>query len=72
MKYGVYIVLAPMLFLAMWKHSLGPCTTGLQLVPEEYLAAQVETLLYGLSIAPTSHPASAEILRQEPMDDLAQ
>ncbi|NMM15061.1 MAG: TetR/AcrR family transcriptional regulator [Rhodoferax sp.] len=72
MKYGVYIVLAPMLFLAMWKHSLGTCTAGVQLIPEEYLAVQVETLLYGLSVGPRSHPASAEILRQEPMDDLAQ
>lgn len=60
MKYGVYIVLAPMLFLAMWKHSLGTCTTGVQLVPEEYLSVQVETLLYGLSVSPSSNPVSAE------------
>lgn len=51
MRYGVYIVLAPMLFLAMWKHSLGNQTGDWQLVPEDYIALQVETLLHGLSNA---------------------
>ena len=60
MKYGVYIVLAPMLFLAMWKHSLGTCTTGVQLIPEEYLSVQVETLLYGLSVGSGSTSVFAE------------
>jgi TetR/AcrR family transcriptional regulator len=51
MKYGVYIVLAPMLFLAMWKHSLGACgDAASQLVPEDYIALQVETILTGLSV----------------------
>ena len=52
MKYGVYLVLAPMLFLSMWKHSLGTCCAGDELNPEDYIALQVETLLNGLSIAP--------------------
>ena len=53
MKYGVYLVLAPMLFLAMWTHSLGLCCTAAdRLVPEDYLALQVETLLNGLRMAP--------------------
>ena len=53
MKYGVYTVLAPMLFLVMWKHSLGrnmPVNAGF--VPEEFLAAQIETILHGLCVAP--------------------
>ena len=50
MKYGVHLVLAPMLFLSMWKHSLGSCAAGDELVPEEYIALQVETLLNGLSL----------------------
>ncbi|MDD5335648.1 MAG: TetR/AcrR family transcriptional regulator [Rhodoferax sp.] len=55
MKYGVYTVLAPMLFLALWKHSLGTCCTAdAQLVPEEYIAVQVETILNGLCIPNTS------------------
>jgi TetR/AcrR family transcriptional regulator len=50
MKYGVYIVLAPMMFLAMWKHSLGTCAASAQLVPEEYISVQVETILNGLCV----------------------
>lgn len=57
MKYGVYVVLAPMVFLAMWKHSLGTCCeAGAQLVPQDYIALQVETILNGLSVRPNSHP----------------
>jgi TetR/AcrR family transcriptional regulator len=51
MKYGVYTVLAPMLFLMTWKHSLGACAGTLEpLVPEDYLAAQVDTILHGLCL----------------------
>lgn len=55
MKYAVYVVLAPMLFLALWKHSLATCCdAGAQLVPEDYLALQLETILNGLSTRQTS------------------
>lgn len=50
MTHGVYLVLAPMLFLCMWKHSLGTCASGETLVPEDYIALQIETLLTGLII----------------------
>jgi TetR/AcrR family transcriptional regulator len=56
MKYGVYVVLAPMLFLSMWKHSLGICTASAPLLPEVYIAMQIETLLNGLLASP---PASS-------------
>ncbi|WP_394755766.1 TetR/AcrR family transcriptional regulator [Rhodoferax sp.] len=57
MTYGAYILLAPMVFLAMWKHSLGACCdAGSQLVPEDYIALQVETILNGLSIRQTPPP----------------
>jgi TetR/AcrR family transcriptional regulator len=50
LKYGVYIVLAPMLFLAMWKHSLGTCTAaGMEIDPDQYITLQVETILLGLA-----------------------
>lgn len=46
--YGAYLVLAPMLFLALWKHSLGTCCGDhTQLDPEKYLAAQLDMLLHG-------------------------
>jgi len=49
MKYGVYIVLAPMIFLITWKHSLGACANiPERLEPEAYLAAQVDAILHGL------------------------
>jgi TetR/AcrR family transcriptional regulator len=60
LKYGVYMVMAPMLFLAMWKHSLGSCCDPMaQLVPEHYLATQLDMLLYGFgtgSICPSPVP----------------
>jgi TetR/AcrR family transcriptional regulator len=62
MSYGVYLVLAPMLFLAMWKHSCGTCTAGVQLVPEDYIAMQVETLLHGLCIRPPLPPTPPKAL----------
>lgn len=65
MKYGVYTVLAPMLFLVTWRHSFGVCLgNGSTMVPEEYIAQQVETILHGLCIPPTDtstpkgHPRS--------------
>lgn len=57
LKYGVYVVLAPMIFLMTWSHSLGACAgTAESLVPEEYLAIQVEAILNGLC---TPEPAKA-------------
>ena len=51
--YGVYVILAPMMFLAMWRHSLGACCDATaQLVPEDYLAVQVETILNGMCVRP--------------------
>lgn len=52
MTYGVYVVLAPMLFLSMWRHSWGTCTTNTPLEPEQYIAVQVETILNGLCLKP--------------------
>lgn len=51
MDYAPFSVLAPMIFLMMWKHSMGPCmATGekQKLDPERYIHHQVENLLRGL------------------------
>ena len=55
-QYGVYAVLAPLLYLAHWKHSFGTCCdAGAQLVPQEYLSAQIDNILFGLNArAPSS------------------
>ncbi|OGB82612.1 MAG: TetR family transcriptional regulator [Burkholderiales bacterium RIFOXYC12_FULL_60_6] len=48
--YGVYLVLAPMLFLVLWNHSLGLCCGNhAQLDPHQYLSAQLDMLTHGLS-----------------------
>ncbi len=52
-EYGIYSVLTPMMFLTMWKHSMGACAEqGFELVPEDYIAAQLDTLLGGLCTKP--------------------
>lgn len=54
-KYGVYLVLAPLLFLTMWTHSLGTCgDTASEIEPEKYLAIQLDMLLRGFSVDSTS------------------
>jgi TetR/AcrR family transcriptional regulator len=58
LKYGVYIVLAPMLFLAMWKHSLGTCSAaGMEIDPDHYITVQVDTILLGLTKRPATGAA---------------
>ncbi|MDB5732279.1 MAG: transcriptional regulator, TetR family [Variovorax sp.] len=46
---AIYTVLAPMMFLMLWKHSTSICVDReIQLDPERYLAMQTETVLHGL------------------------
>ncbi len=53
LKYGVYTILAPMLYLAMSNHSLGTCMANAgDIDPERYMAVQIETLLHGLNQPP--------------------
>lgn len=48
-RYGAYTVLAPMLFLLVWKHSFGALDTGAaRLVPQDYIRVQIDTILAGL------------------------
>jgi TetR/AcrR family transcriptional regulator len=49
LKYGAYSLLAPMMFISMWKHSLALCGANrTDLVPEEFIAAQIDTILHGI------------------------
>lgn len=51
LDYAVYSVLSPMIFLMMWKHSLGACASAEcqhRLDPLQYLDQQTEILLQGL------------------------
>jgi AcrR family transcriptional regulator len=60
-KYGVMLVLAPMIFMAMWQHSLGTCCGDhVQLDPHQYLAAQLDMLLHGFCAPSTPITAPLE------------
>jgi TetR/AcrR family transcriptional regulator len=55
-RYGVYLVLTPMIFLMSWSHSLGACAScGDTLVPEDYLAVQIDNILHGLCPPAAAH-----------------
>ncbi|EER60367.1 transcriptional regulator, TetR family [Acidovorax delafieldii 2AN] len=55
MDYAIYLVLAPMLFLMLWKHSMGACVPdALGLEPEKYIAMQADNILQGLVVRPPS------------------
>ncbi|KAB2889497.1 MAG: TetR/AcrR family transcriptional regulator [Burkholderiaceae bacterium] len=51
MNYAIYLVLAPMIFLMMWRHSIGMCVPDeLGLTPEDYIRLQVDNILHGLCV----------------------
>ena len=53
-KKAVYVVMAPLLFLALWTHSFGTLKDASeQLNPEEFLATHLDTLLQGLCLPAT-------------------
>lgn len=48
-NYSVFCVLAPMIFLNMWKHSMGACVPPhFDLAPQDYINAQLDIMLHGL------------------------
>jgi TetR/AcrR family transcriptional regulator len=50
LQYSVYMVLAPLLFLSMWMHSLDACgDPATRIEPEKYLSTQLDMLLFGFS-----------------------
>lgn len=56
-QYGVYSVLSHVMFLAMWKHSLGACACGgarADLDPKQYMDIQADILIHGLTARPQS------------------
>lgn len=50
--YGVFSVVAPMLFLVLWQHSLGACgACSVAIEPQAYIDSQIDVMLYGLRAA---------------------
>ncbi len=47
---AIHAVVAPMIFLMMWKHSMGACAASAHIMnPEQFIHMQVDLLLYGMS-----------------------
>ena len=45
----VYTLIAPMIFLMMWKHSMGACAASANIIdPQEFIQMQVDMLLNGM------------------------
>jgi TetR/AcrR family transcriptional regulator len=56
MDYAVYSLIAPMIFVLMWKHSMAPCApTTAALDPIGFIDNQVDLLLHGM-LAPSPTP----------------
>jgi len=52
-EYGVYLLLAPMMFLALWRHSIGHCVAAdAPLDPVAYINTHIDNLLLGLTVRP--------------------
>lgn len=59
MEYAVYSLIAPMIFLLMWQHSLAPCCpANQQIEPVGFIDSQLDLLLGGM-LAPALTPSSA-------------
>jgi TetR/AcrR family transcriptional regulator len=50
LDYAVYSVIAPLMFLTMWKHSLGLCSLDAPLNPKEYIDCQADILVSGILV----------------------
>jgi TetR/AcrR family transcriptional regulator len=48
MDYAVYSVIAPLMFLTMWKHSLGACNLDAPIDPEAYINSQADIMVNGI------------------------
>ena len=50
LEQAVHIIVAPMIFLMMWKHSMGACAASAKIVdPEQFIHIQVDVLLHGMT-----------------------
>jgi TetR/AcrR family transcriptional regulator len=54
LEQAVHIIVAPMIFLMMWKHSMGACAASAKIVdPEQFIHMQVDVLLHGITAQKT-------------------
>jgi TetR/AcrR family transcriptional regulator len=49
MPHAIYAVMAPLIFLVMWKHSMGPCCEAASAIdPEKFIAQHADLMVRGL------------------------
>ena len=48
LDYAVYSLIAPMIFLLMWKHAMTPCAPPPQIDPLTFIDTQVDLILSGM------------------------
>jgi TetR/AcrR family transcriptional regulator len=57
LEYAVYSLIAPIIFLLTWKHSMAPCCPPSQVLdPVSFIESQLEMLLHGILKHPESAP----------------
>jgi TetR/AcrR family transcriptional regulator len=56
MDYAVYSVIAPLIFLTMWKHSIGTCCLDMPLDPESFINSQADIVVKGILATPAAVP----------------
>ncbi len=52
LHYAVYSITAPVIFLMMWKNSMGVCMADEDIVPEKFLESQLDIILGGMLTRP--------------------
>jgi TetR/AcrR family transcriptional regulator len=58
LEYAVYSLMAPMIFLVTWKHSMAPCCPpSQQLDPATFIDNQIDLLLLGMLVRSDSPPS---------------
>ncbi len=66
-EYAVFSMLAPIMFLIMWKHSLsGCCPSGEKIDPLRYLAVQADIVAHGLRHPMSSSASQSSFTHQTP------
>lgn len=56
LDYAAYSLISPMIFLLMWKHSLGPCCPATREIdPEQFINTQADLILHGLVAPQLAH-----------------
>jgi TetR/AcrR family transcriptional regulator len=64
-EYAVFSILAPIMFLIMWKHSMsGCCPMGEKIDPQRYLTTQADIVVHGLRNPAFTDQTSASITNQ--------